>query len=292
MKLKYLPFVLLFIFVVKVNATDFTTLNYLHTKTDSLDLDLFLPANAQSESTPLVIFVHGGGFAGGDRPGGHSLGKFLAEKGIASATITYTLYMKNKDFGCKGELTEKIKAIRYGVTDLWEATKYLMANAEKYHLNTKQIFIAGTSAGAETVLHAAYWPSAMALFGGGLPAGFRYAGIISGAGAIMDLNLIKKENVLPAMFIHGDKDTVVPYATAAHHSCPCDASGWLMLFGSNSIFQHMVDLKANTILYTFPGKDHSVAGNYLYSNQQPVYDFINNVIHYKKFRKHLIVKNQ
>lgn len=290
MKFRLIVIIFLFGLFFGAKASDILTLNYLHTETDSLDLDLFLPPNTVNQKVPLVIFVHGGGFAGGDRPGGHSLGKFLAEKGIASATITYTLYMKNKDFGCKGELTEKIKAIRYGVTDLWEATKYLMANAEKYHLNTKQIFIAGTSAGAETVLHAAYWPSTMALFGGGLPAGFRYAGIISGAGAIMDLNLIKKENVLPAMFIHGDKDPVVPYATAAHHSCPCDASGWLMLFGSSSIYQHMKTLKADAILYTFSGKDHSVAGNFLYGNQKPVYDFVTNVLSQKHFRKHLIIK--
>lgn len=292
MRIRYLFIFISLLIIGKISASDFVTLNYLHTKTDSLDLDLFLPANTQNQKMPLVIFVHGGGFAGGDRPGGHSLGKYLAQKGIATATITYTLYMKNKDFGCNGILTEKIKAIQYGVTNLWEATKFLIANAEKYNLNTKQIFIAGTSAGAETVLHAAYWTSSMALFGGGLDAGFKYAGIISGAGAIMDLNLIRPENVIPAMFIHGDKDPVVPYATAPHHSCDCNASGWLMLFGSKSIYQHMKNLKANSILYTFSGKDHSVAGNYLYDNQKPVYEFIERIINNKKFKKQIVISDK
>jgi len=290
MKARFIVILFLVGCLVRIHASDFVTLNYLHTSGDSLDLDLFLPQNTSNQKVPLVIFVHGGGFSGGDRPGGHSLGKYLAQNGIASATITYTLYMKNKDFGCNGVLTEKVKAIRYAVTDLWEATNFLIEKAEKYQLDTRQIYIVGTSAGAETVLHAAYWPANMALFGNGLPTGFRYAGIVSGAGAIMDLNLIHKENAIPTMFIHGDKDPVVPYATAPHHSCPCDASGWLMLFGSKSMYEHMVDIKANVILYTFIGKDHSVAGNYLYDHQEPVLKFIRKVQSGKKFRKHVQIK--
>jgi hypothetical protein len=123
----------------------------------------------------------------------------------------------------------------------------------------------------------------MQLFDNGLSAKFKYAGIISGAGAIMDLSLITKENKLPTMLFHGDADPLVPYATAAHHYCPPNSSGWLMLFGSHSIAKHLEMLGGTCQLTTFEGGKHSFAGAYFYQNQQHVADFINKVLSGKKF---------
>ena len=172
---RYSIFSLLFCFSFYLYSQDFITLNYLKTAEDSLDMDFFPAQNTNGRKVPLVIFVHGGGFSGGKRSDGRALGRYLATHGVAAASISYTLYMKGKDFGCRGEMTEKVKAFRYGVTDLWEATKFLLQQAGKYNIDRQKIFIAGSSAGAETVLHAPYWGADMAVFGTGLPAGFRYA---------------------------------------------------------------------------------------------------------------------
>ena len=40
----------------------------------------------------------------------------------------------------------------------------------------------------------------MSLFKTNLSPTFKYAGIVSGAGAIMDLNLITKQNALPTLY--------------------------------------------------------------------------------------------
>ncbi len=201
-----------FLLTPMATAQEFQTLTYFKNDSISLDLDLFIPENEPSLNTPLLIYVHGGGFANGTRTRGHNLATFLIGQNIACASISYTLYMKDKSFGCDGILTEKIKAIQIAVSQLWHATAYLIEQSDQIHINPSQIFLAGSSAGAETVLHAVYWNrKQMQLYEPKLVPEFRYAGVIVGAGAIMDLNLITQENKIPLMAFHGDADPTVPF---------------------------------------------------------------------------------
>ncbi len=275
-------------------APPFQTFTYFENDSIQLELDLFLPVkNSWAEEmlpatgsdysavqpAPLVIYVHGGGFGRGNRGGGHKLAAYLSGNGIACASISYTLYMEDKSFSCDGILSEKIRAIQIAASQLWHATRYLMDRSSEFGIDTTRIFIAGSSAGAETVLHAAFWErEQMQLFQPVLSAGFRYAGVIAGAGAIMDLNLITRENMLPVMMFHGDEDPLVPYNIAAHHFCPPDSPGWLMLFGSRSIARHLEQLGGTCELITYEGGGHSYAGAHFYQDQGPVLNFIEEVL--------------
>lgn len=267
------------------------TLTYFQNDTLRLELDLFVPDKKPAAKMPLVIFVHGGGFSGGERQNNHSFCKYLAQHGYASATISYTLYMKGKKFSCDGILSEKVKAFRYGVNDLWLATSYFLVNAGKFNLDASKIFISGSSAGGETVLHAAYWDrEAMKLYNHNLPTDFKYAGLISGAGAIMDLNLITDKNLMPMFFFHGNGDATVPYGTAAHHYCKPDATGWLMLFGSYSIYNYALSRNGSAELFTYCGGGHEYSGWLFEKEQQHIVDFLDNVLAGKKVQSHTIVK--
>ncbi|MEP2023997.1 MAG: alpha/beta hydrolase [Reichenbachiella sp.] len=255
----------------------FQTLTYFEKDTISLDLDLFLP-DKPKENLPLVIFVHGGGFATGDRSSGHALANHLVSQGIACASISYTLFMKDKSFSCDGITAEKIRAIQIAANQLWEATAYLIQGKNPYQIDKTNIYLAGSSAGAETVLHAAYWNrKEMDLFETSLDSNFRYTGIIAGAGAVLDLNAITRENHLPTMMFHGDKDELVPYATAAHHYCRPNASGWMMLFGSYSIAQHLSQQNGTVQLITFKGGGHDFANAFFSENQVVVSDFVKRI---------------
>ncbi len=269
----------------------FTTLTYYQDDTLKLELDLFLPKKPGKQKLPLVLFEHGGGFSGGERSSGHSFSAYLAEKGYAAATLTYTLYMKNKNFGCDGKLPEKIKAFQYGANDFWLATAFFLQNADKYNLDVSKIFLAGSSAGAEAALHAAFWDyKTMNLYPKTpLPPNFKYKGLISGSGALMDLNLITPQNMVPALFFHGNADPVVPYGTAAHHYCPTNASNWLLLHGSYSIYQHLVKLNGSTRLVTYCGGGHEFSGELFHKNQQILVDFLDSVLAGQKTQEHLIV---
>lgn len=266
-----------------------TTLTYFETDSFSLELDLFLPETPSPALRPLLIYVHGGGFSGGDRKEGHKLCTYLSEQGIAAATITYTLYMKDKSFSCDGLLAEKVKAIRLAANQLWQATAFFTDRADEYGIDPSRIFIAGSSAGAETILHAAFWDrSVMELYGDPLPKNFRYAGLIGGAGAIMDVNRITAKSAIPAMLFHGSADPLVPYATAAHHYCETDASGWLMLFGSHTIYERYCDIGADVELHSFCGGGHKFAGTYFYREQRVIGEFIKRVLEGTNFQSHFI----
>jgi hypothetical protein len=118
----------------------------------------------------------------------------------------------------------------------------------------------------------------MQIFDKVLSPSFRYAGIVAGAGAIMDLNLISKQNMIPTMVFHGDADPLVPYGIAAHHYCPPGSPGWLMLFGSHAISEHLCHLGETCQLITFLGGNHDYAGTYFFQDQQPVADFMKRVL--------------
>tara|TARA_R110002050_G_scaffold223672_2_gene359536 strand:- start:6888 stop:7730 length:843 start_codon:yes stop_codon:yes gene_type:complete len=271
-------------------AQDYKSYTYFENESISLNLDLFMPINITGIKTPLLIYVHGGGFKSGDRADGHDLARHLASQNIACASISYTLNMKNQSFSCDGKLSEKIKAIQVAASQLWHATSYLVGKSDLLNIDSSQIFLGGNSAGAETVLHAAYWNrEQMQLYNPKLLPGFEYAGVISGAGAIMDLNLITEENKIPLMAFHGDADTLVPYGTAAHHYCTPNSSGWLMLFGSYSIVQHLHNIDGTYQLITFSGGGHSYAGAYIDQDQQLVADFIKNVVLGKRFKLHEVI---
>lgn len=271
-------------------AQKMTTITYFQNDTLKLDLDFFEPENASKAKLPLMIYVHGGGFSGGERESGHSFCKYLANNGLASATITYTLYAKGKNFGCEGALPTKIKSFQFGANDLWLATSYFIKNSKKHNIDVGKIFVSGSSAGAEAVLHGAFWDfKTMNLYTKNtLPNDFKYAGLVSGAGAIMDLNLITKKNVIPMLFFHGSADTVVPYGTAAHHLCKTNSSNWLMLFGSNSIYNRAISLDASASLYTYCGGGHEYSGTLFEKDQSYILNFLKDIMSEKKVQNHTI----
>ncbi|WP_116789912.1 alpha/beta hydrolase [Flavobacterium psychrotrophum] len=287
-------FILAFFTLSFASAQDYKTITYFVNDSAQLQLDLFLPKTAKKsklkEKTPLLIHVHGGGFAVGTREWGHTVCREAAKNGIAAASISYTLYMKGKKFSCDGILTEKVKAFQIAANQLWQATLFFIKNSETYNIDTSKIFISGSSAGAETVLHAAFWDrSLMNLYPTRLPDSFRYAGLISGSGAIMDLNLITKKNVLPIMLFHGSCDPTVPYATAAHHLCPTNSSGWIMLFGSYSIYNHILGLNGNTHLYTYCNGGHEYSDELFGKQPTETITFIKQVLAGQKMQSHTII---
>ncbi|MEM9260990.1 MAG: alpha/beta hydrolase, partial [Bacteroidota bacterium] len=274
-----------------LSAQEFTTLSYHSNDSIKLELDLFLPEVIDGQAVPLVIFVHGGGFSGGDRNGGHRLGSALRQQGIATASISYTLSMKGRtqDWGCNGILKEKLKTLQLAATETWLATDFLYKNASQYGLDTASFFLGGISAGAETIFHAAYFDrTAMALIEHQLSQKFRYAGIISGAGAIVDLNLITEQNQIPTMVFHGDEDKLVPYGTAAHHYCPPNSSGWLMLFGSAAVTDHLQALRGSFQLFTFTGAGHGVCGHFFHQEPEAIIAFVKRVGQREHFQERII----
>ena len=95
-------------------------------------LDLWLPPNA-SGPVPLVIFIHGGAFKGGDKAMEACNVQALLDRGYAVASVNYRL---------SGEAP-----FPAAVQDAKAAVRYLRANATTYGINPDQIAAWGESAG-------------------------------------------------------------------------------------------------------------------------------------------------
>ncbi len=247
---------------------------------DSLQLDLYEAVGPDEH--PLLIYVHGGGFSGGARSEGAELCTELQRQGISCATISYTLSMRGRTeaWGCRGILSEKLRTLQLVANEVWAATGFLMESD-----SSRPIFLAGSSAGAEAVLHAAFYDREnMALFDHGLAPSFRYAGVISGAGALLDPNLITAQSSVPLLLLHGTEDPLVPYGTAPHHFCDPADSGWLMLFGAGALADRTEAVGGSFTLLTHPGAGHEIAGRYFHGEYERVTGFIQRCLGPGSFR--------
>jgi len=95
-------------------------------------MDVFIPTHRNSTPTPAVLWIHGGGWAMGDK-NGNSGAKFLANEGFVTASLSYRL---------SGE-----SPFPAAIEDCKCAIRFLRKNALNYGINSDRIGVAGSSAG-------------------------------------------------------------------------------------------------------------------------------------------------
>jgi acetyl esterase/lipase len=102
-----------------------------------LRLNLARPTEA-APNRPCIVFVHGGGWTGGDKDIYDEAIRFAAGKGYVGATVEYRLAPAHR-FPAQ-------------VQDVKCAVRYLRAHAEQYGIDPKRIGAAGDSAGGQLVM--------------------------------------------------------------------------------------------------------------------------------------------
>lgn len=236
-----------------------TTYQYSIKGTDSLNLDFYEPENDILKKRPIMIFMHGGGFAIGKRDDDEiiKLATSFAKKGYLVASISYRLSRKGKGFDCNTLVSDKMDAFRFGGEDLLDAILFLIDKRKSLRIDSKKIVLAGSSAGAEAILMATYNKDLFFKVNKRYQS-IRPSAIISLAGALTNLELITKKNAYPGLFFHGTEDPLVPYKTAAHHYCDPEKAGYLILHGSKSISDKLKSLNASYLLYTIEGAKHDI----------------------------------
>ncbi len=238
------------------------TYTYVSKDGENLDLDVYRPEYDAETMRPTLIYVHGGGFQQGQR-NSDDIKEFctrMAGYGYVVASISYRLTRKDTEtgFGCNCPATDKLNTFYAAVEDLQDATFFLIERREILGIDPQKIILAGSSAGAETVLNTAYQPP----YCYGLDSGpVSYAGVISMAGAIPDTTVLYDESAVPSLLFHGTDDELVPYATAPHHYCKEGDPGYLMLYGSYTIAQKLEKLEVPYWLHTTCGAGHEI--NYI-----------------------------
>lgn len=115
----------------------------------SLDLALFRPLKPTPKPSPMVVYIHGGGWGKGDkykvlRPDVIGVIRALNEAGIACASIEYRL----ADGGDSN--------VEDSVADCKDALRFLASHAEDYQLDPDYFAVFGSSAGAHLSMVTAF----------------------------------------------------------------------------------------------------------------------------------------
>jgi dienelactone hydrolase len=265
-----------------------STYTYYNKPDEELKLDLFEPIENRHTDRPVILYVHGGGFSGGERdhPVHEDFLRHFARKGYVTATMSYTLQRKGKSFGCDVNTGIKIETFLKTARDINRAAEFLIRKKEEFAINPSKIVIVGSSAGAEAVLHAAYWNLTKSDSTGViLQNSFQYGGVISMAGAILDINHIINENAIPTQLFHGTDDQLVPYGIASHHYCPAVAPGFLMLFGAHAIMKRLQDIQSGYYLMTGINGKHEWNSMPLSDYRNEISDFVYHDVLLKKQRQ-------
>jgi acetyl esterase/lipase len=97
-------------------------------------LDLYVPTGL-AKPPPIVIYIHGGGWEGGNKENPFPLG--LTKQGFAFASIEYRL--------------SQVAIFPAQIYDCKAAVRWVRANADKYHYNADKIGLIGDSAGGHLV---------------------------------------------------------------------------------------------------------------------------------------------
>ena len=235
----------------------------------TLYFDFYEPQGDNLEARPLIIWVHGGSFLGGSRTESDmvALSNRFAKKGFACASISYRTGFFPIDS------TNSVRAVVRAVQDLKGAIRFFYKDAatnNQYKIDTTNIFIGGSSAGAITALHVAYLNEACELYDylteaqqnalGGLEgnsgsAGYstKVKGVLNGCGALARYSWLDPSNLeVPLASVHGTTDNVVTYNRGlVNPGVPL-----MYLDGSRMLHERACAIGLENQIYTFNGAGH------------------------------------
>ena len=208
-----------------------------------LKLDIYTP-NTTNTQRPVFVYIHGGGFYGGSKqqvplP---NFAHYFASRGWVFVSIDYRL---QSDYGTVPQewvtfsenlpnaIAEQFLAIYPAQRDAKAALRWLVANANTYHINTNYITVGGGSAGAITALavgvseasdytHELSITDDSTLASTHLSTTFQVKTSIDFWGSKVALDALEQlygdnrfnSSNPPLLILHGTEDTTVPFSEA------------------------------------------------------------------------------
>lgn len=278
---KFILYSLLFIASTALSQSKVTTYTYAIKGKDTLKMDVYTPEKMKkNDSAPVMLWMHGGGFSGGSRNYSSEvkLAEFAAENGYLGVSISYRLTRKGQvtGFGCDCPKADKLLTFKNAAIDFMDAAKFIYDNKDLLGADTTKIIAGGSSAGAEGMLNAVYMRE---YFIEDLPRynQVKFAGVFSLAGAMVNADYITKTNALPSVFFHGTADNLVPFGSAAHHQCKPERKGYIMLDGSSTIVDKLLELEMPYYFHKVIGGKHELS-SIPFDQLDDVFDFFDQTI--------------
>jgi para-nitrobenzyl esterase len=136
---------------------------------DCLYLNIWTPANSDSERLPVLVYFYGGGLNAGDGSEYRYDGESMARRGVVSVTVNYRLGVFG--FLAHPELTKESvhhASGNYGFMDQTEALRWIHKNIAAFGGDPENMTIGGESAGSSSVNAQVVSPLARNLFNGAI----------------------------------------------------------------------------------------------------------------------------
>lgn len=257
-----------------------TTYVYATKDGQSLQLDRLVdPSVKVAGKSPVIIFSFGGGWEGGARnDAGLDTGlRHWTSLGYNVIAIDYRLGIKiakqRKEFTPANGTAMYLRAIEWSVEDLFDATSLVVKHADEWNIDTNRIVLLGGSSGATNSLVAEFnVANETELARTHLPPGFRYAGVISMAGAFWlkaDTPLTFRNKPAPIMFFHGAKDQLVTYD---------EIQGPFSGYGPVAYFRKFAGPDYPKWFVDYPQGDHIIAGMPFYDSLHEMEAFLEKLV--------------
>ena len=237
-----------------------------------LKMDIYQPTGDQLAHRPLIVLAFPGSFTAGTRlsPDIVTLCDNFARRGYVCASIDYRLGFEGGS-DCD---TNQFKALIRGVQDMKAAVRYFYKDAQttnSFRIDTNQIFIGGSSAGAFISLNYAYgkldtlsraepdWarPAVDSLGGSDGNSGnpgysSKVKGVIDLCGGIADTVWMMPGDPI-IVGVHGTDDgTVSCYYDSVYASTHPES----LLFGGGDVKNRLEHIGLNHSFHLFYGADH------------------------------------
>lgn len=282
MKYKLLGIIGLLLCTLTSFGQEMLTYEYAVKDTSHLLMDVYIPAE-QNEQHSCMVFCFAGCFINGERTGEgvRKLKDYYTKRGWVVISIDYRQTLKGiNNLTIVSGAGKYYRAISAAAEDLLSATNYILKNlleTPQFSINPAYIVTIGTSAGAITVLQADYFLSNRTHGAELLPNTFRYAGVMSFAGAIISNQgeiKYRKHAPAPTLFCHGTEDHLVEYDKIWDFN--------LCLYGTKQLVKQFEKYNYPYFFRCYKGMGHEVLSYYT-KEFKLMDDFIEVFVFNKKF---------
>ena len=246
--------------------------------TCSLSMDIYFPKD-DLDTHPCLLFVYGGGFVDNNQRE-KSVVEYcrrMADKGFVAVATDYRLGLKGvKSKNLLSMAGDLENAIKMATEDLFSAVQYLVTYSQELCIDPEKIILAGSSAGAITVLQADYELGNRSSLASAMPEGFRFAGVVSFSGAIFSRKGKCEWTVqppAPTLFLHGTSDELVTYKQIRFFK--------LGFFGTDPLVERFEKFDYPYMCLRFDSRFHEVASFMNTCYDQTLW-FINKFVFEKK----------
>lgn len=181
---------------------------------EQLLLDVYMPGKNQVQKQRAIVWVHGGGFKGGDRRQGYivTISRAMAKMGYICIAPDYRL-RENPGADLQGTIND-------AVNDIHKALDWVTDNGRKFGYNPSKIIVGGGSAGGVLLTNLCFQTNKQ-------KHNRKIKAFINLWGSPDNEELfagIRKQDP-PTLIIHGDNDQVVPFQNSEKLSAGLNNAG-------------------------------------------------------------------